>query len=57
MLFLGYLELKHFKAYQKESEIYARLNPVQKRIFDNQENILKRLDDTEKECKKIRENI
>jgi len=47
MFVLGYIELKHVKAYQKEAEIYAQINPVQKKIFENQERILKKLEELE----------
>ncbi|MEA3229740.1 MAG: hypothetical protein U9P44_02390 [archaeon] len=45
---LGYLDLKKLKTYQIESEIYAQINPVQKRIFENQDRIMRRLEDIEK---------
>ncbi|MFH1722956.1 MAG: hypothetical protein ABH950_10190 [Candidatus Altiarchaeota archaeon] len=45
---LGYLELRTFHVYQKELEIYSRINPVQKKVFENQEKILERLDKLEK---------
>ncbi len=48
ILALGYIELRRSDIYQKEAEIYARINPVQKRIFDNQEKILEKLDEIEK---------
>lgn len=45
---LGYIDLKKLKTFQIESEIYAKINPVQQKIFANQDMILKRLDDIEK---------
>ena len=44
MLLLGYIELKRSNIYQMEAEIYARINPVQKKVFENHEKILERLD-------------
>ena len=48
LVVLGYIDLKILKTYQTESEIYARVNPIQKKMLDNQENMLKRLDKLEK---------
>jgi type II secretory pathway component PulL len=45
ILIAGYIELTKLGTYQKEAEIYARLNPVQRRILENQEKILKKLDE------------
>ena len=45
---LGYIDLKKLKTFQLETEIYARSNPVQQRMFDNQDKILKRIDGIEK---------
>ncbi|MCK5593798.1 MAG: hypothetical protein KAI18_01000 [Candidatus Aenigmarchaeota archaeon] len=45
---LGYIDLKKLKTFQLETEIYARINPVQQRMFDNQDKILKRIDGIEK---------
>lgn len=45
VLVLGYVEIRHTNAYQQEAEIYARLNPVQRRVFENQEKIIDMLDD------------
>jgi len=44
LLVLGYIDLKFFGAYQKEIEIMSRINPVQQRLFRNQEEILRRLE-------------
>ena len=49
---LGYIDLKKLKTFQMETEIYARINPVQQRMFDNQDNILKRISDVEKQVGK-----
>ena len=48
LIVIGYLDFKIFKTYQAESEIYAKVNPIQKRMFDNQEKILERLENLEK---------
>ncbi len=48
LVVLGYLDLKVLKTYQTESEIYARVNPIQKKMLDNQENMRKQLDRLEK---------
>lgn len=45
---LGYIDLKKLKTFQIESEIYARINPVQQKMFSNQDKIMKRLDSIEK---------
>jgi len=47
MLLVGYIELKRSRIYQREAEIYARLNPVQRRVFENHDKILERLDELE----------
>ncbi|MCK5474621.1 MAG: hypothetical protein KAI53_04390 [Candidatus Aenigmarchaeota archaeon] len=52
LVVLGYIDLKVLKTYQTESEIYARVNPIQKKMLDNQENILKQLDLLEKQGNK-----
>lgn len=44
LLFLGYIDIKFFGAYQKEVEIMSRINPVQQKLFRNQEEILRRLE-------------
>ncbi len=44
---LGYIDLKKLKTYQVESEIYARINPVQQKVFENQDKILKRIEGLE----------
>ncbi|NOQ56049.1 MAG: hypothetical protein GQ477_04560 [Nanohaloarchaea archaeon] len=49
--FLGYIDLKKLKTYQTESEIYARINPVQQKMFDNQDKILKKIASLEKKKK------
>ncbi|MCK5234936.1 MAG: hypothetical protein KAJ88_04935 [Candidatus Aenigmarchaeota archaeon] len=49
---LGYVDLKKLKTYQVESEIYARINPVQQKIFENQDKILKRIEGLEKKIGK-----
>ncbi|MCK5373521.1 MAG: hypothetical protein KAJ20_04225 [Candidatus Aenigmarchaeota archaeon] len=49
---LGYIDLKKLKTYQVESEIYARINPVQQKIFENQDKILKRIEGLEKKIGK-----
>ncbi len=49
---LGYIDLKKLKTFQLETEIYARINPVQQRMFDNQDKILKRIDGIEKKVGK-----
>lgn len=49
---LGYIDLKKLKTFQMETEIYARINPVQQRMFDNQDNILKRISGIEKKVGK-----
>lgn len=41
---LGYLELKTFHVYQKEAEIIGRINPVQRKLLENQDTILERLE-------------
>ena len=45
---LGYIELHKLQTYQKEAEYLAKLNPVQARMLDNQDKIMKRLDRLEK---------
>lgn len=40
ILFIGYADVKIFKTFQKETEIYAKINPVQKRLFENQNKII-----------------
>ncbi len=45
---LGYIDLKKLKTYQLESEIYAQINPVQQKVFENQDKILKRIEGLEK---------
>ena len=52
LIVIGYLDLKVFKTYQAESEIYANVNPIQKRMFDNQNKILERLERLENDNKK-----
>lgn len=47
VLFIGYLEIRRLNVYQKEVEIYARMNPVQRRVFENHERIIERLDSIE----------
>ena len=54
MLLLGYIELKRSRIYQKEAEIYASINPVQRRIFENHERILKRLDELDEKIRTIK---
>lgn len=41
---LGYIDIKFFGAYQKEIEVMSRINPVQQKLFRNQEEILRRLE-------------
>ncbi len=45
---LGYLELKTFHVYQKEAEIIGRINPIQRKLLENQGAILTRLKRLEK---------
>ncbi|NOR85925.1 hypothetical protein GQ473_07475 [archaeon] len=52
LIVIGYLDLKVFKTYQAESEIYAHVNPIQKRMFDNQNKILEKLEQLENDNKK-----
>lgn len=54
MLILGYVELKHTKAFQKEIEIYAKLNPVQKKMFDNQDKIIEMVSELKKEVDELK---
>ena len=49
---LGYIDLKKLKTYQMESEIYAKINPVQQRVFENQDKILERIERLEKKIGK-----
>ena len=49
LLALGYIDLKFFGAYQKEIEVMSRMNPVQQKLFKNQEEILARLERIEKQ--------
>ena len=49
---LGYIDLKKLKTFQIESEIYARINPVQQRMFENQDKILERISGIEKKIGK-----
>jgi len=44
LLVLGYIDIKFFGAYQKEIEVMSRINPVQQKMFKNQEEILRRLE-------------
>lgn len=39
----GYIDFKYLKTFQHENVLYARMNPVQQRIFDNQDKILAEL--------------
>ena len=45
---LGYLEVRTLSLYQKEAEIYSRINPVQQKVFQNQKRILEKLAELEK---------
>lgn len=40
ILIAGYVEIKLLGTYQKEQEIYSKLNPSQTKILENQEKIL-----------------
>ena len=51
MIILGWLDLKKLGTYQKEAEILADINPVWRKLFKNQEEILGRLDKIEKKNK------
>jgi hypothetical protein len=46
---IGYLEVKKFGTYQKEAEILGKINPTYKRLFANQEKIMKELKELKKE--------
>jgi len=47
MLLLGYIELKHLGTYQKEIEVLSKINPIQQKVFENQDKILKKLSELE----------
>ncbi|MBU1487687.1 hypothetical protein KKH56_06555 [bacterium] len=49
ILLTGYIELTRLGTYQKEAEIYARLNPIQRKMLENQDNILKKLETIRKD--------
>ncbi|MBW6462102.1 MAG: hypothetical protein K0B07_03595 [DPANN group archaeon] len=49
---LGYVDLKILKTFQIETEIYARINPVQQKMFDNQDKILDMISGIEKNMSK-----
>ena len=46
--FLGWLEMKGLRTWQKEREIYGRMDPVMNRLIENQEEILKKLNRLER---------
>jgi hypothetical protein len=48
---IGWLEVKKFGTYQKEAEILGRINPTFKRIFENQEKIMRDLKELKKKVK------
>ena len=41
--FIGWLEMKGLKTWQKEREIYGRLDPVFEKLYNNQNKILAHL--------------
>ena len=57
MLLLGYLELKRSDIYQREAEIYASINPIQKKVFENQERILEKLDELDEKLNLRKKNL
>ena len=56
MLFLGYFELKYLKTYQKEIEVLSKINPIQQKVFENQDKILKKLSELESKVDELSKN-
>lgn len=45
---IGWLEVKKFGTYQKEAEILGRINPNYRKLFKNQEKIMRELKELRK---------
>ena len=43
VIVLGYIDLVFLKTHEAEYEIAARMNPVQRRMFKNQDEIIKKV--------------